>query len=46
VGVLGRRRWAMPKRSKVKLFEQIRKAHEGEELSVRELARRFGCASS
>ncbi len=32
----------MPKRSKVTLYEQIRKAHEREELSVRELARRFG----
>jgi transposase len=32
----------MPKRSKVKLYEQIRKAREREELSVRELARRFG----
>lgn len=32
----------MLKRSKVKLYEQIRKAHEREELSVRELARRVG----
>jgi hypothetical protein len=32
----------MPKRSKVKLYEQIRKTHERENLSVRELARRFG----
>lgn len=32
----------MPKRSKVKLYEQIRKAREREDLSVRELARRFG----
>jgi transcriptional regulator with XRE-family HTH domain len=32
----------MPKRSKVKLYEQIRKAHERDGLSVRELARRFG----
>jgi len=32
----------MPKRSKVKLYEQIRKAHEREQLSIRELARRFG----
>jgi transposase len=32
----------MPKRSKVTLYEQIRKAHEREGLSVRELARRFG----
>ena len=32
----------MPKRSKVKLYEQIRKAHEREGLSVRELSRRFG----
>ncbi len=31
----------MSKRSKVKLYEQIRKAHEREQLSVRELARRF-----
>ncbi len=31
----------MPKRSKVKLYEQIRKAHERDGLSVRELARRF-----
>lgn len=31
----------MPKGSKVKLYEQIRKAHEREQLSVRELARRF-----
>ena len=39
----GRRRpWVMPKRSKVTLYEQIRKAHEREQLSVRELARRFG----
>ena len=26
----------------MKLYEQIRKAHEREELSVRELSRRFG----
>ena len=32
----------MPKRSKVELYEQIRKVHEREELSIRELARRFG----
>jgi transposase len=32
----------MPKRSKVKLYEQIRRAHEREGLSVRELGRRFG----
>jgi transposase len=31
----------MPQRSKVELYEQIRKAHEREDLSVRELARRF-----
>ncbi|MEO8697580.1 MAG: IS21 family transposase [Acidimicrobiales bacterium] len=31
----------MPKRSKVKLYEQIRKASERDGLSVRELARRF-----
>jgi transposase len=29
-------------KSKVELFEQIRKAHEGEDLSVRALAERFG----
>jgi len=32
----------MPKRSKVSLYEQIRKAHEREGLSVRALGRRFG----
>jgi len=32
----------MAKRSKVKLFEQIRRAHERDGLSIRELARRFG----
>lgn len=32
----------MPKRSRVKLYEQIRKAHEREQLSIRELSRRFG----
>jgi transposase len=31
----------MPRRSKVELFEQIRKAHEREELSIRALADRF-----
>ena len=31
----------MPKRSKVKLYEQIRRSHERDGLSVRELARRF-----
>src|ERR1700712_813540 len=31
----------MPKRSRVALYEQIRRAHEREGLSVRELARRF-----
>ena len=42
MGRVRRRRWVMPKRSKVKLYEQIRKAHERDGLSVRELARRFG----
>jgi hypothetical protein len=32
----------MPKRSKVKLYEQLRKAREREGLSIHELARRFG----
>jgi transposase len=32
----------MAKRSKVKLFEQIRRAHERDGASIRELARRFG----
>lgn len=32
----------MTKRSRVKLFEQIRRAHERESLSIRELSRRFG----
>lgn len=32
----------MPKRSKVALYEQIRKAHDREGLSVRSLARRYG----
>jgi len=32
----------MPKRSKVSLYEQIRKMHEREGLSVRGLAKRFG----
>src|SRR5918994_1471959 len=32
----------MPKRSRVKLYEQIRRSREREQLSVRELARRFG----
>jgi transposase len=31
----------MPRRSKVELYEQIRKAHEREELSIRALADRF-----
>jgi transposase len=31
----------MPKRSRVKLYEQIRRSHERDGLSVRELARRF-----
>ena len=34
-------RGAMAKRSRVELFEQIRKVHEREDVSVRELARRF-----
>lgn len=32
----------MAKRSKVQLYEQIRRVHEREELSIRALARRFG----
>jgi hypothetical protein len=32
----------MPKRSKVRLYEQIRKAHEREQVPIRALARRFG----
>ena len=32
----------MPKRSKVSLYEQIRRAHEREKLGIRELSRRFG----
>src|SRR5215207_1349199 len=32
----------MPKRSKVKVFEQIRRAREREGLSIHELSRRFG----
>jgi len=32
----------MTKRTKVELFEQIRKAHEAEGISIRGLARRFG----
>ena len=32
----------MTKRSKVKLFEQIRRARDRENLSIRELSRRFG----
>jgi transposase len=35
-------RWGMPKRSKVRLFEEIRRAREREGLSIHELARRFG----
>jgi len=31
----------MAKRSRVELYEQIRKAHEREKLSIHELARRF-----
>jgi hypothetical protein len=31
----------MPRRSKVELYEQIRRAHSRDELSIRELARRF-----
>lgn len=34
-------RGVMPKRSKVKLFEQIRRAHDREGLSIHELSRRF-----
>jgi transposase len=32
----------MPRRSKVELYEQIRKAHQREQLSIRALAGRFG----
>ena len=32
----------MTKRSKVQLYEQIRRVHEREKLSIRALARRFG----
>ena len=32
----------MPKRSKVSVYEQIRKVHERDGVSIRELARRFG----
>ncbi|MCP4960802.1 MAG: IS21 family transposase, partial [Actinomycetia bacterium] len=32
----------MTKRSKVQLYEQIRRAHEREQVSIRELSRRFG----
>jgi transposase len=32
----------MPKRSKVSLYEQIRKAHERDQVGIRELSRRFG----
>ncbi len=32
----------MSKRSRVKLYEQIRRARDSDELSIRELARRFG----
>ena len=32
----------MTKRSKVELYEQIRKSHERDELSIRALAERFG----
>jgi transposase len=41
VGLRRRRPWAMSKRSRVRLYEQIRRAHERDGLSVRELARRF-----
>jgi transposase len=34
-------RGVMAKRSRVELFEQIRKVHEREDASIRELARRF-----
>ena len=37
-GTLG----SMAKRSKVELYEQIRKSHERDELSIRALAERFG----
>jgi transposase len=32
----------MTKRSKVQLYEQVRRVHEREQLSIRELSRRFG----
>jgi transposase len=32
----------MPKRSKVSVYEQVRKVHEREGVSIRELSRRFG----
>jgi hypothetical protein len=32
----------MRKWTKVELFERIRRAHEAEQLSIRELSRRFG----
>jgi transposase len=32
----------MPKRSKVSVYEQIRRVHEREAASIRELSRRFG----
>lgn len=35
----------MPKRSKVVLYEQIRKAHQRDGLSIHELSRRFGVAT-
>jgi transposase len=41
VGVACGRLWVMPKRSRVALYEQIRRAREREQLSVRELSRRF-----
>src|SRR5579875_2644939 len=34
--------WSPAKRSKVELYEQIRMAHDRDELSIRALARRFG----
>ncbi len=42
MGVGRRRPWVMPTRSKVQLYEQIRRSQEREQLSVRALARRFG----
>ena len=36
---------SMANRSKVQLYEQIRKAHDREELSIRALAKQFGSGS-